>query len=64
MFTTLLRDDVLFYVLAVAPRDCVADYETRQVIRSIEDHGLRGVRAVTLGHRHAAIQAVGDHARD
>jgi hypothetical protein len=38
MFTTLLRDDMLFYVLAVAPRDCVADYEAtfRQVIRSIK----------------------------
>jgi hypothetical protein len=26
MFTTLLHDGTFFYVLAVAPRDCAADY--------------------------------------
>jgi hypothetical protein len=38
MFTALLRDGTLFYVLAVAPRDCVSDYEAtfRRVIGSIE----------------------------
>ena len=37
MFTTLLRDGTLFYVLAVAPRDCVSDYAGtfRRVVRSI-----------------------------
>jgi hypothetical protein len=38
VFTTLLRDDALFYVLAVAPRDSASDYEAtfRRVIRSIK----------------------------
>ena len=38
IFTTLLRDGTLFYVLAVAPRDCVLDYEAtfRRIIGSIE----------------------------
>jgi hypothetical protein len=38
MFTTLLRDGTLFYVLAVAPRDCVSDYQAtfKRVIGSIE----------------------------
>jgi hypothetical protein len=37
MFTTLLRDGTLFYVLAVAPRDCVTDYAGtfRRVVGSI-----------------------------
>jgi hypothetical protein len=37
MFTTLLRDGTLFYVLTVAPRDCAADYAGtfRRVVRSI-----------------------------
>jgi hypothetical protein len=38
MFTTLLRDGTMFYVLAVAPVDCVSDYEDtfRRVVESIE----------------------------
>jgi hypothetical protein len=38
MFTTLLRDGTFFYVLAVAPRDCVGDYAGtfRRVVESIE----------------------------
>jgi hypothetical protein len=38
LYTTLLRDGTLFFVLAVAPRDCVSDYEAtfRRVIGSIE----------------------------
>jgi hypothetical protein len=38
MFTTLLRDGTLFYVLAVAPRDCVSDYAGtfRRVMGSIQ----------------------------
>jgi len=38
MFTTLLRDGTLFYVLAVAPRDCVSDYAGtfRRVVESIQ----------------------------
>lgn len=38
VFTTLLRDGTLFYVLAVAPRDRVSDYEGtfRRVIGSIQ----------------------------
>jgi hypothetical protein len=38
LYTTLLRDGTLFYVLAVAPRECVSDYEAtfRRVIGSIE----------------------------
>ena len=38
MFTTLLRDGTLFYVLAVTPRDCVSDYEGtfRRVVGSIQ----------------------------
>ncbi len=37
MFTTLLRDGTLFYVLAVAPRDCASDYAGtfRRVVGSI-----------------------------
>jgi hypothetical protein len=37
MFTTLLRDGTLFYLLAVAPRDCVPDYADtfRRVVGSI-----------------------------
>jgi hypothetical protein len=38
MFTTLLRDGTFFYVLAVAPRDCAADYAGtfRRVMGSIQ----------------------------
>jgi hypothetical protein len=38
VFTTLLRDGTLFYVLAVTPRDCVVDYARtfRRVVGSIE----------------------------
>ena len=38
MFTTLLRDGTLFYVLAVAPRDSVSDYAGtfRRVMGSIQ----------------------------
>jgi len=38
MFTTLLRDGTLFYVVAVAPRNCVSDYEAtfRRIIGSIQ----------------------------
>ena len=38
MFTTLLRDGTFFYVLAVAPRDCAADYAGtfRRVVGSIQ----------------------------
>lgn len=38
MFTTLLRDGTLFYVLAIAPLDCVLDYAGtfRRVVGSIE----------------------------
>ena len=38
MFTTLLRDGTLFYVLAVAPRDCVSDYAAtfRRIVGSIQ----------------------------
>ena len=38
VFTTLLRDGTLFYVLAVTPRDCVVDYAStfRRVVGSIE----------------------------
>jgi hypothetical protein len=38
VFTTLLRDDTLLYVLAVTPRDCASDYAAtfRRVVRSIE----------------------------
>jgi hypothetical protein len=38
IFTTLLRDGTLFYVLAVAPRDCASDYADtfRRVIESIQ----------------------------
>jgi len=37
VFTTLLRDGTLFYVLAVAPRDCESDYKGtfRRVVGSI-----------------------------
>jgi hypothetical protein len=38
MFTTLLRDGTLFYVLAVSPRNCVSDYAGtfRRVVESIQ----------------------------
>ena len=38
MFTTLLRNGTFFYVLAVAPRDCAADYAGtfRRVVGSIQ----------------------------
>jgi hypothetical protein len=38
MFTTLLRDGTLFYVLAVSPRDCVSEYAStfRRVMKSIQ----------------------------
>ena len=38
MFTTLLRDGTLFYVMAVAPRDRASDYEGtfRRVVGSIQ----------------------------
>ena len=37
IYTALLRDGTLFYVLAVTPRDCVLDYAAtfRRIIRSI-----------------------------
>ena len=37
IYTALLRDGALFYVLAVTPRDCVSDYAPtfRRVMRSI-----------------------------
>lgn len=37
IYTALLRDGTLFYVLAVTPRDCVSDYAPtfRRVVRSI-----------------------------
>jgi hypothetical protein len=58
VFTTLLRDDTLFYVLAVTPRHCASDYAAtfRQVVRSIEimdcDRGAlvnRQVQTATVG---------------
>jgi len=38
IFTTLLRNDTLLYLLAVTPRDCVPEYADvfRRVMRSIE----------------------------
>jgi hypothetical protein len=38
MFTTLLRDGTLFYLLAVAPRDCAPDYQGtfRRIVASIQ----------------------------
>jgi hypothetical protein len=58
IFTTLLRDDTLLYVLAVTPRDCASDYAAtfRRVVRSIEIMDCdrralvnRQVHAVTVG---------------
>jgi hypothetical protein len=49
VFTTLLHDNTLFYVLAVVPRDRVSDYEDtfRRIVGSI--HIMDGDRAEPSG---------------